>query len=240
MLKKLKPPKEQDDMAAMDRSAPTIRITIIDTETTGISRQDQVIEVGLIQLEVSSITGQILQRLNQYSGLREPSCPMHPAAEQTHGISMKQLRGQRLNEDLIVEMIQQSERLIAHNAGFDRSMLKRTLPHAARGPWLCSVRGIRWRQKGFASARLDYLLEVHGIQRPRSHRAFDDAEALGKLLAHDDPATGRPYLCELLESRPLSGGSQTKAKTPMSESPLLIELKKRLDAASSTPEPPIH
>lgn len=212
----------------MDRAAPTTRVTIIDTETTGISRQDQVIEVALIQLEVTSISGQVVQTRDQYSGLREPSCPMHPAAEQTHGISLTELRGKRLDEQRIVELIQSSELLIAHNAGFDRSMLKRTMPEAGQGRWLCSVRGIRWRNKGFASARLDHLLEIHGISRPRSHRALDDARALGTLLAEEDPHTGKPYMSELLASRPLGGSSQPKPKSPIAASPLIMELKRRL------------
>ncbi|MDG2054458.1 MAG: exonuclease domain-containing protein [Phycisphaerales bacterium] len=219
----------------MDQADPTIRVTIIDTETTGISRDDEVIEVGLVQLEVSSSSGQVLNISEQYSGLREPNCPMHPAAAQTHGISLTELRGKQLDENRIVTLIEASEVLIAHNAGFDRSMLKRTLPQAAHGRWLCSVRGIKWRAKGFASARLDHLLGVHRISRARSHRALDDALALGTLLSHHDQVTGRPYMSELLASTPLRGQSKPRSKTPMAGSPMLIELKRRLKAEASTP-----
>ena len=58
-------------------------ILIVDTETTGLTRQDQIVEfAGLLVQKV----GSRLCEVEQYQGLREPDCPMHPMAMAAHGL----------------------------------------------------------------------------------------------------------------------------------------------------------
>ena len=93
-------------------------------------------------------------------------------------------------------MIQRTEFLIAHNASFDYGFVRRLLPAFASKPWLCSMKGIKWREKGFTSVSLQNLLAVHKIQVNRAHRAGSDVMAALTLLTQTDQ--GSSYFSELI------------------------------------------
>ena len=177
-----------------------LKASVIDVETTGLSpRTDTAIELGIVLFEFDAISGQVLSTLEEYSGLRDPGRPLPPDSTRTHGITDSDVRGLSLDNDTVRRILGRSAMLIAHNARFDRGFVEPLFPESARLPWMCSMDGIPWRNKGFHSKALQELLAAHGITVSSAHRALDDARNTLKLLSHSS-ATGRPYLAELLRS----------------------------------------
>jgi len=177
---------------------------IIDTETTGLSGNDELIEIGIVLFMFNKSKGNKIKVLEEYCGLREPICPIHPGARAVHGLTEEDLLGERLDEKRISEMFNTSQMLIAHNASFDRRYVAKLFPEVISKYWYCTMNGIAWRAKGFFSNSLKHLLQTHEIKIERSHRALDDAKGILDILSRVDITTGRHYLSELLKSNPLS------------------------------------
>ena len=164
-------------------------ILIVDTETTGLTRQDQIVEfAGLLVQKV----GSRLCEVEQYQGLREPDCPMHPMAMAAHGLSEYELSGQQLDLMKMQNMFSRCDMVVAHNASFDRRFIEPVLPVSSECTWVCSCRGINWKAHGMKNGRLQELIRHHGIDPGRAHRAMSDVVALKKLLEYS-----QEYLEEL-------------------------------------------
>ena len=87
--------------------------------------------------------------------------------------------------------------VVAHNASFDRAMLRRTATWANDLPWRCSVRQIKWRREHVSFVGLSSLLDRYEIHRNIGHRALDDALGLAKLMLLRDH-TGNMFLDQLV------------------------------------------
>jgi DNA polymerase-3 subunit epsilon len=178
-----------------------LKASVIDVETTGLSpRSDVAIELGIVLFEFDAFSGEVFAVLDEYSGLRDPGRPIPPDSIRTHGITDSDVRGLALDNDAVRRLLSRSAMLIAHNARFDRGFVEPLFPETARLPWMCSMDGIPWRDKGFSSKGLQELLAAHGIAPGAAHRALDDARNTLKLISRPG-ASGRPYLSELLQSR---------------------------------------
>lgn len=191
--------------------APDLRgiASFIDVETTGLSPyRDEVIELAICQFSFHRETGAIVHIMDEYCGLREPGVPISPGAFRVHGISREQLNGCRLDHERIAAMLAASEFVVAHNAPFDQGFVTRLFPGLEAKPWLCSMRGIDWRRRGFKGVALQRLLEAHAIDAGEAHRAGADVRAAVRLLSFVG-ADGYTYFHELLSN--LLPGSQTRA-----------------------------
>ena len=170
----------------------------LDTETTGLKSSDEVIEFAIILFRYDISARKVLKVIDSYQGLREPSCAIDPGAEAVHGISFDQVRGKQLKDRVVRGILRKADFLIAHNASFDRRFVEALYPETQRIRWYCSMNGIRWKKKGFASKGLQQLMAHHGIETKRGHRAMDDVMGALELLLQRDEQTDRPYLSELL------------------------------------------
>lgn len=169
----------------------------VDTETTGLSARDEVIEFAIVLFSYDLSRDRTSVR-DTYQGFREPGCLIDPGAERLHGISFDEVRGKRLRDKVVHKMLRKADFLVAHNAVFDRRFVERLYPQTGKMRWFCSMNGIDWKSKGFGSKGLQQLLSDHGIAANRKHRALDDVLSALELLAHVDPLSGQMYLAELL------------------------------------------
>ena len=91
------------------------RVAVIDTETTGLSADDQPISLGIILVEVDD-KGALLRELGRYYGTQEATVPIRPAAQRVHGMSAASLVGQRFDLVRVSELLSQAQIAVAHNA----------------------------------------------------------------------------------------------------------------------------
>ena len=170
-----------------------MRIAIVDTETSGTGPEDRMIEFALVMVER---TGQHANIMWGHSALHEEGPPSTPDAFGVHGIS-EELRQGKTVPRALMDQLKDVELVVAHNASFDRAMLRRTAAWTNALPWRCSVRQIKWRRENISFVALSSLLDRYKIHRNRGHRALDDALGLAKLMLHRD-RTGNMFLDQLV------------------------------------------
>ncbi|MFW6029471.1 MAG: exonuclease domain-containing protein [Halanaerobiales bacterium] len=171
----------------------------IDVETTGLSNFDEIIEFAICLFEFEWESGKILGVVDRYSGLREAAVPINPQAEKVHGISAEDIEGKSLDLERITELIGRTDFLISHNVAFDKRFVSKILPSVKNKKWLCSMKGINWKSKGFKSRGLQKLLLAHEIFIKQEHRAESDVLASLKLLSCSND-NGKTYLSELISN----------------------------------------
>lgn len=175
-----------------------LKASILDVETTGLdNRTDEVVELGIVLFEFDRFSGEVLGIVEEYSELRDPGRPIPIEAAQAHGITDADVRGRKLDDARVRSLLARSTLLIAHNMRFDRGFIERLYPESRRMKWLCSMDGVAWKSKGFASKGLQSLLKAHSFQAEAAHRALDDARNTLRLLSQAQP-DGKTYLAELL------------------------------------------
>lgn len=170
----------------------------MDVETTGMADSDEVVELALVVFTFDR-TGHVLDILDEYVGLRQPTCPIRPEAHRIHGLTVEALAGKDLDHLRVRKWLKTADVLIAHNAAFDSRFVRRLYPELRTRPWHCSLHGLPWA--GQRRRDLQSLLREHGIQPEASHRGLADARAGVALLALANP-NGEPYLAHLLRTGP--------------------------------------
>lgn len=171
----------------------------LDVETTGLSQvNDEIVEIALCLFEFNRENGEIGEIVERYVGLRDPGRHIPSYATKIHGIKDDDVKGKKLDHDVIEAMIHRAEFMIAHNATFDCGFVSKLFNACSSKPWLCSMRGIDWKRKGFNSRALQNLLKEHEIKVDKAHRAEDDVKAALMLLSKQGDA-GKTYFGELLE-----------------------------------------
>lgn len=192
------------------------RLIFLDTETTGMTRDDRVIELGMVEVINGQITG------NRFHSYIRTVRPIHWAASKVHGIRDRDLAGKPLFSALsasILDFIGDS-RAFAHNAAFDGRMLNTEWDHAnvplhKRPKLSCTIRLVSPVTPG--GAKLDDAMK-HFLPHlpPRgNHSAVEDAEILARVFLeiskrHPDHAadfmSGVTRKPERVRSEPVSVG----------------------------------
>ena len=154
-------------------------VAFLDTETTGTEPSAELVELAIVDAACDPITGEILGILDQYVGQREPS------------------KGKSLDENRVRELLTRADRIVAHNADFDKRVLMRVYPWAEKLDWKCSLNGIKWETEvGTSERNLQSLLAKYGIKAEQAHRALPDALGLLQLMSHRH--AGKTLLAHLL------------------------------------------
>jgi len=181
-------------------SGQTLRVLVLDTETTGLNAsRDKVIELALLAFDLDLVTGQPAGLLQVYDGLEDPGAPLSLEVQQLTGISDDMLRGQRLDEARVAELLAGAQLVIAHNAAFDRPFVEARLPAFAELNWACSFADIDWKRQGRDSAKLSALAMALGLFYD-AHRAEMDCHALLAVLRPPLPLDQRNGLMHLVEA----------------------------------------
>jgi DNA polymerase III epsilon subunit-like protein len=171
---------------------------LVDTETTGLSNQDEVIELALLLFRYSTLTGRIIEKVDEYVGLREPSAPIQKMAQSKHGLQAKDVAGHVLDSNKIKRLFNQADILIAHNASFDRRMLSTLYPEVESARWYCTMNGIDWAANGCESKSLENILNHLELSISKAHRAMNDVKAIFALLSMPNTTNGQIFMKELL------------------------------------------
>lgn len=187
-----------------------IPVVVLDVETTGFDKKaDEVIELGLVELQVSPSQNRVTQVSRVGSYYRDPGFPVPEMITQITGIDDAKVAGQDLDTQVIASWFANDPLVVAHSAAFDRSFFHKTVQGFDRLRWACSAKGIPWAELGFEGQKLEYLLLKLGYFY-EGHRASIDClavawmfivypEALAHLLAgagraeHHIQAVGAPF-----------------------------------------------
>ncbi len=100
---------------------PSLRVLILDTETTGLSHaSDRIIELAMLLVQVDAATGRPFGPVESFEGFEDPGMPIPEVARQVTGIDDDMVRGHRLDDALVLGLLERADLVVAHNAGFDR------------------------------------------------------------------------------------------------------------------------
>lgn len=175
------------------------RGVVLDTETTGFDvANDRVIELGMLLFEFDPISGAVHQVLEVFDELEDPGFEIPPASIAVHHITDGMVRGKRIDDAQVASFLKNVDVVIAHNAAFDRPFVEARWPVFETLHWGCSIKDIDWREEGFGSAKLEYLLSTQGFFY-EAHRAETDCWALIALLNQVLPQSQQTALLALLE-----------------------------------------
>jgi DNA polymerase-3 subunit epsilon len=162
----------------------------LDVETTGLDHsRDAVIELALQRFWADE-RGRIVVAGRPHSWLEDPGQEITPEVTRLTGLAGPDVAGRSIVDPIAASLIADADFVVAHNASFDRPFVERRLPFAAGGRWVCSMRDLDWRERGFEGRTLSHLLAQMGWFY-EAHRAQTDVTALLHLLDHslDDGGT---------------------------------------------------
>lgn len=99
------------------------RLVILDTETTGLSNRDKIIELSIIEIIKGEMTDKI------YHSYYKTNIKINEGAMKVHGIKDSDLEDKPLFKDEVEKIIKfiGYSKIVAHNSGFDMRMLNNEL-----------------------------------------------------------------------------------------------------------------
>lgn len=154
---------------------------ILDTETTGLGRYAEIIELAIIDTK-----GQVL-----YESLFKPTQPIPTEATEIHGITDEMVKdcpdfGSEWEQ--IWEVIK-NKTLLIYNADFDTSMLYRTLERHGitledgfRFDSFCIMEFYQAFKDYRYWTKLEHACDEMGIEIEQNHRAADDCRMVLELI----------------------------------------------------------
>lgn len=154
---------------------------VLDTETTGLGRQAEIIEIAAVDN-----SGAVLLE----SKVWPRSGRVPAAASRVHGLTIGDLQGAPTWPELLLELERQlnGRRVLAWNAPFDERMALQTSRLWSLAPRLpafeCAMRGYaRVRGLGSTGMRLERAAQVERVlTAPQEHRSLGDAQLVLAVL----------------------------------------------------------
>lgn len=197
------PPVERWELA--EAQGDVVRAAIVDSETTGLADDDEVIELAVLPFDYCRTTSRVVRVHTDraLSAFREPTKPIPPESARVHGITPEMVAGHSITDEQVAAAMDGVQLVIAHHAGFDRPHLEAHWKRFEDVAWACSYANMDWKAEGIGSSKLDYILMSLGWFHC-GHRALEDATST--LFALNQPLpSGRTGLATLLEHarRPL-------------------------------------
>jgi len=177
----------KDPLAKLRRVVRQSNWVALDTETTDLGRNAELVEIAIVDADGDS-----------FISLIRPGVPLSPGAAALHGIEPLALTTAPTFSEVATEVRRRlaGRTILVYNADFDRRVLWREFARvgqpAPRGRWVCLCDIVtEWsgRRHTLAGAMRKADLECSD----RSHRALDDARAVAALarsLAQRQSLTG--------------------------------------------------
>lgn len=197
------PPVDKDG----GKEGSTVRRAVfLDTETTGTDiLRDEVIELAMVAFDYDPKSGVVhkVYEAEAFNRFRDPGRPIPPDATRVNNITDEMVAGQTISDEDVEAFLAGVGLVIAHSASFDRPMVEKTWGVFQGLNWACSIEDMAWKDRGFGSNSLEYLLMKQGFFF-EGHRAKIDCLAGIALLASPLPPAngkqGEPALSALLAS----------------------------------------
>lgn len=175
---------------APESSVSTTRrvATIVDFETLGLSKECDILEIGLLSFAFSTEQG-VDEIVGHYHALNDPKCPIPPEITRITKIDNELVAGQQIDWDLVLKFLQNSDFIICYNSKFDRKFFelhaREDVQKVVRSkPFACAFRDIDWHQRGYDNLTLTDLNKAIGFPFV-GHRAMNDCWATLNLLVQD-------------------------------------------------------
>lgn len=156
---------------------------IIDVETTGLSLDsDAIIELAIRRIYFDH-HGIVTYIEPVFTCLEDPGFPIPKEITRLTGIADQHVKGQRINEDEVLDLLDEVDIIIAHHAGFDKPFLSQRIPPLREKVWGCSCADVDWPNNGFEGRGLGWLCAQAGWFFD-GHRASADIDAVITLLRY--------------------------------------------------------
>jgi DNA polymerase-3 subunit epsilon len=195
------------------RAVRTMSGCALDVETTGLDhREHAVIELAMQRFRADE-HGRIVDVGPSFRWLEDPGVPIPPEITALTGVTDAAVAGRRICDAEATSLILDADFVVAHNAGFDRPFVEGRLPEAAGRPWICSMRDVDWRARGFEGRVLSHLLAQVGWFY-EAHRADADVTALLHLLDHAPTGQRRTVLSEAVRNGARAGWIVEAVRAP--------------------------
>lgn len=154
---------------------------VIDIETTGVNpANDEIIDIGFFQFEGTKLT-------RKFSSLVRPSNSISTFITKLTGITNQHLQLAPIWESVEPDLLDlENHNLVAHNAAFEESFLKRyfdRLPQSeGRESYNDSLVYLALLFPEASSLNLEYFMNLLGIAEKEEHRGLADSRDLLKVI----------------------------------------------------------
>jgi DNA polymerase-3 subunit epsilon len=173
-------------------------VLLLDTETTGLeASRERMIELAMLRVQIDGHTGYPFGNVTVYDGFEDPGYPIPTAITELTGIRDADVRGQRFEDELIHQLLNGVDVVIAHNASFDRPFVEARFPVFSQLAWACSWTDVDWKSAGHGSTKLEHLVARLGWFYD-AHRANADCHALLTVLSQPRQGETGTHLNTLL------------------------------------------
>lgn len=179
---------------------------VFDLETTGFSPDSsKIIEIGAVKVEGRKI-------VDRFSTFVNPRVPIPLRIEQLTGINDSMVENSRTIEEILPEFKEfcGDAVLVAHNAGFDCSFIKKNADELGlefEATVVDTVSLSRYLLPRLSRFKLDTIAKHLGVHLGNHHRAVDDAEATANIFLK---------LCKLLDEQDINGLDELNEKAVLS------------------------
>jgi len=177
--------EENSWLSECQAHAQTGRVVVFDTETTGMSNDDEIVQIAAAEYD----GGELTRTLNLYVA---PTCEINPHAEEAHGLSRDFLDANGISPadalEQFFDFLGQDAYLVGHNVHFDLRMLRnecRKFNYVADVEAIAHCDTIALAKQlvpGQPSYSLGNLIAALGVEGENSHDALDDTLACGALF----------------------------------------------------------
>ena len=178
---------------------PKLKGVILDVETTGLDKDnDKIIELGLIAFEFNK-EGKLYSICESHDFYEDPGVPIPEEITKLTGIRDEDVKGKKIDDGVIADILSDVVLVIAHNANFDRPFCEKRFPIFKDLHWACTLNQIPWKEERIAGRKQEYIAYAFNFFY-EAHRADSDCKALLHILNQTLPESKQPVFKTLLEA----------------------------------------
>lgn len=150
---------------------------IIDIETTGLNEGNKIIKFAGVLFALNKQTGEVIDIIDQYQGIRELKISSSLRGEEKDGLSNERPEYNEFNQDRIGGMINRADVIITHNIQLVKRFITKLFPEASQKEWIETMEGFPWTEEGFPSKALEEILQALDFHGSSSPPIFEDFKA---------------------------------------------------------------